>query len=234
MRLTSCFVGAAALVGPTLGLPSAAGAANAAAVYDAETGFTFAEYKVAFSLTANIAFRVAVPSSAAAGQPYDVVVQVVVPNQVGWAGIAFGGSMTYNPLLVGWANGQQVQISTRWATSHSQPTIYNSATLEKFTTGNRVNGSHWQYTAKCTGCTTFNGRSGTTTLNPKGSNRFALVISNGKPSQPSSPTSNLVMHENPIYWSHSFTEGNNANFADLVRRNGGTTTEDIDTPTETE
>lgn len=99
--------------------------------------------------------------------------------------------------------------------------------MEKLTTGNRSNGTHWTYTAKCTGCTTYNGRSGSAvTLNPKGSNRFALVVANGKPSQPSSPTSNLVMHENPIYWTHSFTEGTNANFGDLVRRNGGTASGD--------
>jgi hypothetical protein len=89
---------------------------TAAVVYDSETGFTFSEFKVAFSLTSNIAFRIALPSTASQGSPYDVVVQVVVPNQVGWAGIALGGSMTYNPLLVGWANGQSTQSSVRWAT----------------------------------------------------------------------------------------------------------------------
>ncbi|KAF2275956.1 CBD9-like protein [Westerdykella ornata] len=211
MQLTSCLVWAGALVGSV--------------VFDSETGFTFSEFKVAYSLTANIAFRVAVPAAAQSGQPYDVVYQVVVPNQVGWAGIAFGGSMTYNPLLVGWANGQQTQTSTRWATAHSQPTIYNQATLQKLTTGNRVNGTHWQFTGKCTGCTSWANRSGgKTTLNPKGTNRLALVISNSKPQQPSNPSSNLVMHENPIYWSQSFTEGSNANFDELVRKNGGTVT----------
>lgn len=71
---------------------------------------------MAYTLTSNIAFRVAVPSGASYGSSYDVVLQAVVPNQVGWAGIAMGGSMTYNPLLVGWANGQSTQSSTRWAT----------------------------------------------------------------------------------------------------------------------
>lgn len=63
-------------------------------------------------------------------------------------------------------------------------------------------------------------------MNPKGNNRLALVISTGKPQQPSNSNSNLVMHENPIYWSQSFPEGSNANFAELVRKNGGTTTSD--------
>lgn len=91
-------------------------AQDATTVFDSETGFTFSEFKVAYTLSANIAFRVAVPANAQPNQPYDIVYQVVVPKQVGWAGIAFGGSMTYNPLLVGWANGQQTLTSTRWAT----------------------------------------------------------------------------------------------------------------------
>lgn len=228
MRVTSCFAWAAALVGPALGAPAASQLQQTAAVvYDSETGFTFSEWKVPFTLTSNIAFRVALPSSASQGSPYDIVVQAVVPNAVGWAGIALGGSMTYNPLLVGWANGQSTQNSVRWATSHSQPTIYNTAQLQKLSTGNRVNGTHWQFTAKCTGCTSYSSRTGgTTSLNPKGNNRLALVISNGKVSQPSNGNSNLVMHENPIYWSQSFPEGANANFAELVRKNGGTTTND--------
>jgi hypothetical protein len=86
------------------------------AVFDQETGFTFAEYKVAYTLSSSITFRVAVPSNAEPGQPYDIVFQMTVPNQVGWAGIAFGGSMVYNPLLVGWANGQSALTSVRWAT----------------------------------------------------------------------------------------------------------------------
>jgi hypothetical protein len=113
--------------------------------------------------------------------------------------------------------------------SHSQPSIYNTAQLQKLSAGNRVNGTHWQFTAKCTGCTSWTSRTGGTTyLNPRGNNRLALVISNGKPQQPSNSNSNLVMHENPIYWSQSFPEGANSNFADLVRRNGGTTTADTE------
>ncbi|KAF2752199.1 iron reductase domain protein [Sporormia fimetaria CBS 119925] len=232
MLFSSCFVAASALVGSAFGAPAQHSERAAAVVYDSETGFTFAEHKVAYTLSASIAVRVAVPSSAQAGQPYDAVFQIIVPNQVGWAGIAMGGSMVYNPLLVGWANGQQTQASTRWATAHAQPQIYNNAQLQKLTAGNRANGTHWQFTVKCTGCTSYQGRTGsTTTLNPKGGNRMALVISNGKPQQPSNANSNLVMHEGPIYWTQSFPEGANANFGELVRRNGGTTTSDGEVPT---
>lgn len=91
-------------------------AANTLAVFDSETGFTFSEYRVAFTLSSSISFRIASSSEAQPGQPYDIVFQITAPNQVGWAGVAFGGTMVYNPLLVGWANGQQTLASTRWAT----------------------------------------------------------------------------------------------------------------------
>ena len=89
---------------------------SATAFYDSETGFTFSEYKVAYSLTANVVYRIAVPSTATASSPYDLVVQVVAPNAVGWSGLAWGGNMVKNPLTVGWANGNSPIVSSRWAT----------------------------------------------------------------------------------------------------------------------
>lgn len=114
------------------------------------------------------------------------------------------------------------RLANEHLSAHSQPAAYPNAAYQKLTAGNKVNGTHWQFTAKCSGCTSWTGSSGAVYQNPKGNNRFALVIANGKPSNPSSNSSNLVMHENPIYWSHDFSQGQNANFADLVKKNGGT------------
>ena len=97
-----------------LGRPAAADTATA--YYDSETGFTFSEVRVSYTLTSQIAYRIAVPSTAVNGQPFDVVLQVVAPTAVGWAGMAWGGTMLKNPLTVGWANGNSAQISSRWAT----------------------------------------------------------------------------------------------------------------------
>ena len=99
------------------GRPSALAAADGAIAYfDQETGFQFSEFKAAYSLTANIVYRVAVPTGVPAGTAYDAVLQVVAPNQVGWAGLAWGGNMIKNPLTVAWANGQKATISSRYAT----------------------------------------------------------------------------------------------------------------------
>jgi hypothetical protein len=90
--------------------------ARAVLYVDQETGFTFSETKAAATLTSNIIYRIATPANIPAGQPYDIVLQVVAPNSLGWIGLAWGGSMTRNPLTVAYPNGQKPTVSSRWAT----------------------------------------------------------------------------------------------------------------------
>ncbi len=68
----------------------------------------------AFSSTTGVAFRVAVPDVAAA--PFDTLLQIVAPVATGWAGLAWGGAMTANPLTVAWPSGDAAIVSSRWAT----------------------------------------------------------------------------------------------------------------------
>lgn len=91
---------------------------------DVDTGFVFAAYSGRYD-TSNgaIQFRVAVPSGVGTNEPYDAVLQVVAPTAVGWAGVAWGGSMTYNPLTVVWPSGQTVTLSSRWATCVVAPVL---------------------------------------------------------------------------------------------------------------
>lgn len=90
-------------------------AETAVTYVDPDTGFTFSEFKAANTLNSNIVWRFALPSNPPSG-PYDVVIQAVVPNQVGWAGLAWGGNMVKNPLTVSYPNGQKATLSSRWAT----------------------------------------------------------------------------------------------------------------------
>jgi len=103
---------------PVLGRPSSdiVPRDNAVVYNDPETGFTFSEYKVMYTLSNSFTARIAVPANVPAGSPYDAVLQVVVPNQVAWLGIAWGSSMKRNPLTVAWPNGQKPVLSSRWAT----------------------------------------------------------------------------------------------------------------------
>jgi hypothetical protein len=90
-------------------------AESAVSYVDPDTGFTFSEFKAAYTLQSNIVYRFAVPSNAPS-DAYDVVIQVVSPNQVGWNGLAWGGNMVKNPLTVAYPNGQKSTVSSRWAT----------------------------------------------------------------------------------------------------------------------
>lgn len=72
---------------------------------DPETGFTFSEYVGLYALGRSLTLRTAIPSSAAPNTAYDAVLQVIAPLEVGWAGFAWGGTMIYNPLTVGWSAG---------------------------------------------------------------------------------------------------------------------------------
>lgn len=90
--------------------------ARAAAYVDQETGSTLSESIAAATLSSNIVYRVATPENVPAGEPYNVVVQIVAPSSIGWAGLAWCGSMIRNPLTVSYANGQKTTFSSRWAT----------------------------------------------------------------------------------------------------------------------
>ncbi|KAI2469121.1 CBD9-like protein [Annulohypoxylon bovei var. microspora] len=207
-----------ACVAALLGLASEA---NADVFLDPDTGFTFSQYNAQITTgTSYITFRVAIPSPAPSGQPYDVVLQVVAPVSAGWVGVAWGGSMTNNPLLIGWANGASGMASIRRATAHTAPVAYTGATLQILTKGVKTNATHWQFTAKCTGCTQFT-TTGTTTksLNPSGSNRLAFAYARTKPSQPASESSPINVHDLFNYWDHDFSSAGNAEFQDLVDRN---------------
>lgn len=197
------------------------GLANGDVFKDPDTGFSFSQQNVQITTGSSyITMRIAIPSGSAAGQPYDAVLQIVAPVAAGWVGLAWGGSMTNNPLLIGWLNGASGVASIRRASSHTAPVADSSATVQVLPKGTKSNGTHWQITAKCTGCTSFT-TTGTTkkSLNPAGTNRLAFAYSKTKPSQPASGTSPITVHDLFQYWDHDFAAAANADFAGLVQRN---------------
>lgn len=80
-------------------------------IVDAETGFTFGQYVS----DQGISYRIAIPDPAPATGSYDAVVQIAAPIAMGWVGLAWGGSMTYNPLTIAWKSGTDVVLSSRFA-----------------------------------------------------------------------------------------------------------------------
>jgi len=217
-----CWIFGALWVAALVGIASGDTVAGASVYHDPETGFTFSQWNAMYNLGSAVTFRVAVPSPVAANTPYDAVIQVVAPIDVGWTGLAWGGQMEYNPLAVSWSSGSNTIVSSRYATEHAAPPAYNGATYSVFKTGTHVNRTHFQYTAKCSGCTSFTGSSGSRViLNPTGTNRFAFAYASSKPSSPYSNTSSLPVHDVYSYWSHDFSAGANAAFTSLTAKNLG-------------
>ncbi|OAA63708.1 Cellobiose dehydrogenase, cytochrome [Niveomyces insectorum RCEF 264] len=201
---------------------SAAADADTTIYVDAQTGFTFSQYLAKYSLNSKgMYIRIAVPSSVPASTDFDVVVQIVAPVDVGWAGLAWGGDMTKNPLAVAWGYASGGVISSRWANGHYLPQPYTGSTYEVLPAGTHSNGTHWQITAKCSGCTAYGSGSGSSLsrLSAHGSNRLAFAYAATKPTSPASNLSSFGEHSVIGYWSHDFSAGENAAFASLVAKN---------------
>lgn len=96
----------AVLAGSSIAAP-----VSATAQYcDEPTGVCYSEITVG---VAPITWRIAIP--AVEEGPFDILLQIVAPKTVGWAGIAWGGGMLYNPLSLGWANGNSTIAASRFA-----------------------------------------------------------------------------------------------------------------------
>lgn len=85
--------------------------ADSKIVYDALTKITYSSYT---NPETGISFGVALPLNVS--DPYDAVISVTAPvSNTTWAGFAWGGTMVWNPLTLGWPNGNSAVVSSRFA-----------------------------------------------------------------------------------------------------------------------
>lgn len=108
---------------------------------------------------------------------------------------------------------------------HILPQPYRGSTYEILRTGTKNNGTHWQVTAKCSGCTSYGSSSSSSSLmnrlSATGSNRLAFAYSSSKPSNPSSNMSDFSEHSVIGFWNHDFSSAVNPTFTSLVAKNKG-------------
>ncbi|PKS05596.1 hypothetical protein jhhlp_008114 [Lomentospora prolificans] len=173
MGLLSLAAVTLATLGSTLAAPSPRQAA----------GLTYKE----FSTPSGIVYRVAIPEASAA--PFDVALQIVAPKATGWAGIAWGGSMSNNPLTIAYPNGETVTASSRIAAGHQAPTPYAGAEYA-LRPGTTVNATHWVLDAVCKGCSQWSAGS----LNPAGSVPLAWAFAPNAVANPSNNASQIAFH----------------------------------------
>ncbi|KAI0509763.1 actin-domain-containing protein [Xylaria bambusicola] len=165
---------------------------------DAETGITFQS----FTNEVDVTYRLALPADASADKPYDVILQVVAPIEMGWVGWAWGGTMTYNPLTVVWVNGEEVVHSSRQALGYYTPIEYEDA---KYTVlkGTGVNATHFKFTALCAGCASWPDFDGNPmTLDGAGLAAFAYAFSKTPVEEPASSGTQFSIHDSVGHWYH--------------------------------
>lgn len=143
--------------------------------------------------------------------------------------------MVFNPLTVSWKNGATSVPSSRFAlyeksfwchlyiltfrSGLNMPQPYDGAeyTLLKGTT---ANATHWTMTAKCSGCTTYQGGDGEmTTLNGTGVVEFAWAQGTSAVTEPANNASAFGVHAAFGKWHHDLNAARNANFDALVSAN---------------
>ncbi|KAI0021722.1 actin-domain-containing protein [Xylariomycetidae sp. FL0641] len=182
---------------------------------DADTGITFQSYTSPDGIT----YRLALPEGASETTPYDVIIQVVAPNEMGWVGWAWAGTMTYNPLTVVWKNGDSTTLSSRQALGYYTPAPYEDAKYE-ILKGTGANETHFQVTAKCTGCASWTDFDGNVmTLNAEGDVQFAFAFSATPPEDPASADSNFGIHDTVGHWAHDLAGARSPDFDSWVAAN---------------
>ncbi|KAK7964516.1 hypothetical protein PG988_011490 [Apiospora saccharicola] len=207
---------------------SAAAQAETVAYTDAETGITFQQYPS----TDGVTFRVALPELMSPGQPYDILLQVEAPKSMGWVGWSWAGQMTYSPLTILWANGEQVVHSSRMAllssvkviiaNSHQRlptPTPYADATYQVLK-GTGIKGDTMKFTAVCKGCSSWMDFTGEPfTVDASQEARFAYAFSANPVAAPSDNTSSFTIHDGVGHWYHDLPAAKNARFDVWVAEN---------------
>ncbi|KAI1813876.1 hypothetical protein GGS20DRAFT_450713 [Poronia punctata] len=195
--------------------------ALASAQSDSET-FVDEETGITFQSTTNsegISYRLALPADASADAPYDVILQVVVPVEIGWAGWAWGGSMTYNPLTLVWADGENVVYSSRQALGYYTPGIYEGASYTVLK-GTGVNDTHIKFTALCSGCASWEDFDGNVaTLDGAGQANFAYAFSSTPVEEPSNSESGFGIHDTVGHWTHDLAAARSDDFSTWVSAN---------------
>lgn len=127
MKLSATLLGwaVAAIVDGTMAAPNPAAGASAAepAVQPADdyspvvrtcstkTQLCYNQYT---SVEGGVAYGIAIPQTTSGN--FDVALKMVAQRRVQWAAISWGGDMVNAPLTIGWVNGRDVVVTTRYTT----------------------------------------------------------------------------------------------------------------------
>ncbi|RYP65054.1 hypothetical protein DL771_008475 [Monosporascus sp. 5C6A] len=204
-----------AVVAGIAGLTGSALAQDTVPITDAETGITFQ----VFNNPEGVSYGIALPANASAAGGYDIILQVTAPIGVGWAGIAWGGGMVYNPLSIVWRNGESVVASPRMAYGYYQPEIYEDGTLTLLK-GSSANATHFKVTVLAQGFSSWTDFDGNAAhLDGSAQVRLAYAYSTTPVNDPASVESDFSIHNSVGRWVHDLAAARSAEFPRWVAEN---------------
>ncbi|KAK3988907.1 hypothetical protein QBC44DRAFT_242501 [Cladorrhinum sp. PSN332] len=161
-----------------------------------------------------IAFRIAIPDTATQNAAFDVLLQIQAPKAVGWAGLAWGGSMVNNPLTVAWASGTKAIVTSRRASARTYPQAWTGAKYV-ILPGTVNNGTHWTLNTLISGVSRWD----STRINPA-SNAVSLAYaqSASPPSEPANNNTRFGIHNSRAKYSHDFAAAKIKDFEAQVQK----------------
>ncbi|KAI0777591.1 cellobiose dehydrogenase [Trametes elegans] len=143
--------------------------------------------------------------------------EIVAPLDAKWIGIALGGAMIGDLLLVAWPNGKEIVSTPRYATGYTLPNVYEGPTLTTLPSS-EVNSTHWKFVFRCQNCTTWDGGS----IDPTGTGVFAWAYSSVAVDDPSDPGSTFAEHTDFGFFGINFPDAQNSNYQNYLQGNPGT------------
>ncbi|KZS87659.1 cellobiose dehydrogenase [Sistotremastrum niveocremeum HHB9708] len=165
------------------------------------------------------------PTTATGATAQEFIGEIIVPVVNQWVGLAFGGQMADNLLMVAWPNANNIVFSPRYATGYIQPTPYAGPTVT--TLESSVNSTYWKWIFRCQNCTTWDGGS----MDTNGGPVFAWVIGLSPVFTPSSPASDFNEHDDFGFWGEITADAHDPNYASYLNIGSSTTTSKSSTTT---
>nr|BAC20641.1 cellobiose dehydrogenase [Grifola frondosa] len=155
--------------------------------------------------------------------------EIVAPVAAQWIGVALGGAMIDNLLLVVWTNGNTIVSSTRYATDYIQPVPYAGPTLTTLPSSS-VNSTHWKFVFRCQNCTSWLGGG---SIPVSGSGVLAWAYSSIPVDDPADPNSDFLEHTDFGFFGMNFADAHTSNYNNYLNGNAGTSTPPTGSPTTT-
>ncbi|EJD04707.1 cellobiose dehydrogenase [Fomitiporia mediterranea MF3/22] len=209
-----------------LALASMAGAALAQSNSYTDQGITFQGIT---DPTHSVTYGFVFPPTTDTSKANEFIGEVIVPVVNEWVGLAFGGQMVDDLLLVLWPNGNEIMYSPRWATDYIQPVVYDGPTIT--TISSSVNSTHWKAIYRCQNCTTWTNGG----FDTNGTPVFAWVISLTAVDDPSDIDTNFNEHDDFGFWGELTNQAHSDDYDIYLTGQGSssTTAPPTTTPTTT-